>query len=319
MFARHSEFYPPPARLRASPLSCRRSSPRETDPQGGSEVRCAPSVGFLETPAAARICRALSNPGFRYGQSRPRRKGLRRGGSDSRFFCGPATTCSGPLAASIRFVGTGLRACPRPPEPVRSRPSIRGSAATQGEGGGARRNLSRACRRAATQGEGDMVAAQGGETKTPSSRVGPQGPYRGTRGTGRRVREALMESRMTEKMKIMIFSIKFAKFTGFFDKFPKIVSLANGCNQTGYHTNLSVAHSDMAIKKVFRRPRICPQLPAFAPALHHTVEPSFLNRVRPSLTASGLMPAPARRRPRRRPLAPAPGCARRARWARSCR
>ena len=33
------------------------------------------------------------------------------------------------------------------------------------------------------------------------------------------------------KIKIIIFSIKFAKFTRYFDKFLKIVSLANDCNQ----------------------------------------------------------------------------------------
>ena len=44
---------PPPARLRASPSPCRRSSPRETDPQGGSEKRfgrtrrSAPTEPFL--------------------------------------------------------------------------------------------------------------------------------------------------------------------------------------------------------------------------------------------------------------------------------
>ena len=64
-------------------------------------------------------------------------------------------------------------------------------------------------------------------------------------------------------MKIIIFSIKLDKFTGFFHKFPKIVSPATACNLKGYHINLSVPHSDPAAKKVFWFPRICPQLPAF--------------------------------------------------------
>ena len=70
------------------------------------------------------------------------------------------------------------------------------------------------------------------------------------------------------KIKIIIFSIKFDKFMGFFDKFLKIVSLSNDCNQKGYHINLSVMHSDSAPKKVFRISRICPQLPAFGSLLH---------------------------------------------------
>ena len=86
-----------------------------------------------------------------------------------------------------------------------------------------------------------------------------------------------------KKMKIIIFSIKLDKFTGFFDKFPKGDSLVTDCNKRVILLNLSADHSDMAPKKVFRLPRICPQLPAFALAPHHAVEPSFLNRVRPSL------------------------------------
>ena len=52
-------------------------------------------------------------------------------------------------------------------------------------------------------------------------------------------------------MQIIIFSIKSDKFTGFFDKFLKIISPANGCNQKGCHINLSVLHSDPAAKKSF--------------------------------------------------------------------
>ncbi len=60
----------------------------------------------------------------------------------------------------------------------------------------------------------------------------------------------------------MIFSIKFDTFTGFFDKFLKFVSRLTICNTKGYHINMSVAHSDKAVKKVFGAPafaRICPR------------------------------------------------------------
>ena len=90
---------------------------------------------------------------------------------------------------------------------------------------------------------------------------------------------ALMERGWMKNMQIIIFSIKFYKFTGFFDKFLKIISPVNDCNKTGYHINLSVPHSDPAAKKVFRRPRICPQPPAFPPAPHRALKPSFINRV----------------------------------------
>ena len=80
-------------------------------------------------------------------------------------------------------------------------------------------------------------------------------------------------------MQIIIFPVNIYKFTGFFDKFLKIISPVNDCNKTGYYINLSVLHSDPAVKKVFRRPRICPQLPAFPPAPHRALKPSFINRV----------------------------------------
>ena len=80
-------------------------------------------------------------------------------------------------------------------------------------------------------------------------------------------------------IKIIIFSIKFAKFTGFFHKFPKRIIPINGCNKKSYHINLSVPHSDLAAKKVFWLPRICPQAPAFLPAAHQALKPSFINRV----------------------------------------
>ena len=65
-------------------------------------------------------------------------------------------------------------------------------------------------------------------------------------------------------MKIIIFSIKFDKFTGFFDKFPKIIFPVNNCYQKGYYINLSVENSDLTVKKVFSLLRISPQSPAFA-------------------------------------------------------
>ena len=89
----------------------------------------------------------------------------------------------------------------------------------------------------------------------------------------------LMGSRITAIMKVMIFPVKFDKFTGFFDKFLKNNVQINDCNQKGYHTNLSVAHSDTAAKKVFWKPRICPQQPAFPPAPHHAGKASFINRL----------------------------------------
>ena len=54
--------------------------------------------------------------------------------------------------------------------------------------------------------------------------------------------EALMDARTAKKMKIIIFSVKFDKFTGFFDKFPKMIFLSNYCNQKSYLKNLSVMH-----------------------------------------------------------------------------
>ncbi len=74
---------------------------------------------------------------------------------------------------------------------------------------------------------------------------------------------ALMDARIKAIMKIIIFSIKFDKFTGFFDKLLKIISRLTGCYIKGCSQYLSVVHSDSAAKKVFRLHRICPHLPAF--------------------------------------------------------
>ena len=89
------------------------------------------------------------------------------------------------------------------------------------------------------------------------------------RGVGNGAR-GLREGR---KMQIIIFSIKFDKLTGFFDKLLKTIFLVNDCNSKVYYENMSAAHSDMAAKKVFRLPRICPQQPAFPPALHQAANP----------------------------------------------
>ncbi|MCY3823726.1 MAG: hypothetical protein OXG62_07640, partial [Nitrospinae bacterium] len=61
---------------------------------------------------------------------------------------------------------------------------------------------------------------------------------------------ALMGSGMTREIKIMIFSIKLDKFTGFFDKFLKIISLVTDFNTRSYYINLSLLHSNSATKKV---------------------------------------------------------------------
>ncbi len=84
------------------------------------------------------------------------------------------------------------------------------------------------------------------------------------RGAFSRRGVALMEARITAIMKIMIFPVNIEKFTMFFDKFLKNDGQIKHCNKKSYHVNLSVAHSDIAAKKVFRLPRICPRLPAFA-------------------------------------------------------
>ena len=62
------------------------------------------------------------------------------------------------------------------------------------------------------------------------------------RGAFSRRGVALMNSRMTTIMKVMIFPIKSDKFTGLFDKFLKNTVLVNHCNHTGYHSNLSATH-----------------------------------------------------------------------------
>ena len=55
-------------------------------------------------------------------------------------------------------------------------------------------------------------------------------------------------------------SINIDKFTGFFNKFPKRNISINDSITNGYHADMSADHSDSAVRKVFRRPRICPHL-----------------------------------------------------------
>ena len=88
-----------------------------------------------------------------------------------------------------------------------------------------------------------------------------------------------MDRGWMKNMQIILFPVNIDKFTMFFDKFLKNNVQINDCNQRGYQLNLSVLHSDMAAKKVFWFPRICPQLPAFPLAPHHTSKPSLLGRV----------------------------------------
>ena len=81
------------------------------------------------------------------------------------------------------------------------------------------------------------------------------------RGAFSRRGGALMGPGMSWKIKIMIFSENIAKFTMFFDKFPKIISLASGCNQKSYYINPSAAHPDSGRKKFSGRrafARNCP-------------------------------------------------------------
>ena len=91
------------------------------------------------------------------------------------------------------------------------------------------------------------------------------------------------------KIKIIIFSIKFDKFTRYFDKFLKRINPVNDCYKTGYYINMSDVHSDSAPKKVFSLTRISPQLPAFPLAPHDTANPpysvGFDPRISPQLPA----------------------------------
>ena len=74
---------------------------------------------------------------------------------------------------------------------------------------------------------------------------------------------ALMGSRIEAIMEIMIFSIKFDKFTMFFDKFLKISYYLTDFNTKSYHINLSVLHSDMAVKKVIETSAFARNFPHF--------------------------------------------------------
>ena len=108
--------------------------------------------------------------------------------------------------------------------------------------------------------------------------------------------------RSTE-MKIMIFPVKYGKFTGFFHKFLKLFeaeTIMGICRDSRICRDMLKHHfrelrKFTELKKFFRTPHL------------------------PAIARAGLTPAPATRRPRRRPRGSAPGCVRRARWARSCR
>ena len=108
------------------------------------------------------------------------------------------------------------------------------------------------------------------------------------------------------KIKIMIFPVKYDKFTGFFDKFLKISDYANDCNKRSYHINLSVPHSDMAQKKVFLETA---HLPASACISSRTASrrqsliqqsaltPAFARHCPPLRTRSGYAPGAQARTP----------------------
>ena len=90
-------------------------------------------------------------------------------------------------------------------------------------------------------------------------------------------------------MKIILFSIKFDKFTGFFDKILKRIRLVTDYNITNLLINLSAMHSNSATKKSFSAP---PHLPANArissrtASLRQTLAPhSRLTRNSPHLPA----------------------------------
>ena len=81
------------------------------------------------------------------------------------------------------------------------------------------------------------------------------------------------EGKAGAEMEIIQFPVNIDKFTGFFDKFPNGFFLATDYNHTGYQSYLSDVHSNIAIKKVFRLPRISPQLPASVPAAYMAARP----------------------------------------------
>ena len=115
---------------------------------------------------------------------------------------------------------------------------------------------------------GDGAGVKAADPSEKSSNARSSRAFDCLRGAFSRRGGALMGSGMTRIMKIIIFSIKLDKFTWFFDKLLKIISLVTDFNTRSYHINLSVAHSSMAAKKVFSLPRICPQLPALPLAPH---------------------------------------------------
>ena len=92
----------------------------------------------------------------------------------------------------------------------------------------------------------------------------PRFGYRGGRSGARGFEEG-------EEMKIILFSIKFDKFTMLFGKFLKCYIPSNDCIKKNYRIYLSVTHSDLSNKKSFSHPaipRICPHF------LSHRITPT---------------------------------------------
>ena len=151
---------------------------------------------------------------------------------------------------------------------ARGHPSIRGFAATQDE---AERTFSTTPRKERLYRRGVSIPRYGAQARLLGMRRFFNSSF-SLWFDYRRAERGDHGFQDNDEMQIIIFPVKFSKFTGFFDKFLKIISPVNDCNQMGYHINLSVPHSDPAAKKVFRPPRICPQLPAFPPAPHRVLE-----------------------------------------------
>ena len=134
--------------------------------------------------------------------------------------------------------------------------------------------------------KGERRSAPHRGTPAPSHRpavpLSPIGMAHSRPGTSRK-------ERAVNFGKILNNSIKLDKFTGFFDKFLKIIFSVNGCNSNVYCKNMSGEHSSLATKKSFSPPT---HLPATA---------------RKSITGqSSKAGPPSRAAPRRRRRCPLP-------------
>ena len=105
------------------------------------------------------------------------------------------------------------------------------------------------------------------------------------------------------EMKIIIFPVKYDKFTGFCDKLLKISDYANDCNKRSYHRNLSVPHSDPARKKVFRAPAHLPATARICAPPPRRVRGEARNRAAPSEVKEEKEKGRRSPRPLSRPLA----------------